>query len=270
MPGQHPALLKAGVAGLAWIVISQCAPPKDVDYDAPDASQAPDAPVYIKVDPPAGKENVDRRHVFRITFDKHLNSRTLTPGRLSLSSGMAGRWTLSYYDPVHKQLVAWPAGPMLRQSTWILTLNKGIDGLNGLPVYPGELTWFRTGDDAVAETAFKIRSYETEVKPIFQKHCISCHGGGGEAISGLRLDSESHILETAINEPAIGWQDWTRIVPTRPGESYLLMKIVGDENLPGKTMPRSLDAAEATPLTTVEKDILMEWIAGGTPFFDPE
>ena len=270
----HPARPMAGVAFAAFLTITSCAPPKNVDYNAPDASADPDAPVPIEVDPSSGQENVNRLKVIRVTFDKHLNSRTLEQGSLSLYSGtpgktVVGRWMVSFYDPIHKQLVAWPAGPMLRQSTWVIKLNKGIEGMNGSPVHPVELGWFRTGDDAILETAFKIRSFEREVRPIFEKYCVSCHGGSGATIAGLDLESAEGIQETALNEPASGWQDWFRITPTLPGESYLLFKIIGDENLPGETMPRSFGDEKPTRLSIKEQEVIMEWIAAGVPLSDP-
>lgn len=263
------ARLSAGVTCLILSLLVSCAPPKEVDYAEPDAGPDPNAPVPVAVDPAEGDEGVNRYKVFRITFDQHLNSRSLRQGRITLRSGeAASRWLVSYYNPVHKHLVTWPAGPMLPECTWVLSLERGIEGLNGASVYPVELAWFRTGKEATVETPFKIRSFDGEVAPIFDTHCVTCHGGIGEAIAGLKLDNAENIKETALNEPAAGWPDWTLIEPTRPGQSYLLYKVVGDENLPGQTMPRSLGDETPTSLTTEEKEIIAEWIAGGAAFFD--
>ncbi len=269
MVALRPAFLLAVVTYTTCVLLSSCTPPKDIDYRAPDASADPDAPVPVAVEPEEGAEDVNRLKVMRITFDQHLDARSMRQ-RLSLRSGETGRWLVSYYDPIQMQLVAWPASPLLRQATWVLSVNQGIDGMNGSPVYPEELTWFRTGDEVTLETPFKIRSFEKEVMPIFEQHCISCHGGGGASIAGLDLASAEGVRETALNENAGGWPEWKLIEPTRPGESYLLFKLIGDDDIPGETMPRSMDENKPPPLSALEKEIILDWIASGASFFDPQ
>ena len=56
--------------------------------------------------------------------------------------------------------------------------------------------------------------FETEIQPIFEKHCTSCHGPEKQK-SGLRLDSRKSALAGGeSNKPAI--------VPMKTGESRLV------------------------------------------------
>jgi hypothetical protein len=262
-------VLKA-VTATAVALLTGCAPPKTPDYDAPDAAPPADAPYVVSVSPKTGAENVNRRPVFRINFDRRIDARTIETRSLTLYSGTVGRWLTSYYDPFENQLIVWPAGYLLRQSTWVMKLRSGISDMDGLPVAPGVLTSFRTGDDADFETPYHIRSFKDDILPIFENRCTSCHGGT-EAIAGLRLDTEEGISETALSQPSQGRQDWDLIVPTRPGLSYFLYKLSQDKTMPGMPMPRALDDEEtAMPLSKEEKQALVDWIAVGAVFFDPE
>ncbi len=236
------------------------------------ADAAPEylGPYPTAVDPDAGAEGVFIDKVVRVTFNDHLDAHLFAQNRFSLTSGKVSKWLLTYWDPVHKQLVAWPSSNMRRSATWIFALQPGLLGLDGEMVAPGEVTRFRTGAETGDNTPFVTRSFTEEVTPIFQTRCAAaCHSGAQGSIADLRLDSSAGISETAINVPADGWPDWKRIVPARPGQSYLLFKLIGDPRISGQQMPRSFDASPATPLTPPQLEIISDWIASGAPFFDP-
>ncbi len=266
MHRRRPVKLTAAVALLAWIF--SCAAPKEVDYLAPDAAPAPEAPVPVSVTPENGAEDVFRKPVVRVIFDRQIDARTLSSGKLDFDSGPLGKWTLSYYNPIKRELVVWTSSTLLRQTTWTFRIDDGLLGLNGFPVHPQILTTFRTGDSKGSDEPFTPRSYESEVLPVLKQHCVSCHGGDN-AIAGLKLDTIENIEETALETPATAWQNWHRIVPGRPGESFLLLKLSDYEDLPGLEMPRAKSDAPPSTLTDEEKTALVEWIAGGASFFDP-
>jgi hypothetical protein len=152
----------------------------------------------------------------------------------------------------------------------VFTLNKGLTDTAGIPVTPGVVTSFRTGDDLIYETPYHVRSYKEDIAPIFEIHCTSCHGGE-EPIAGLRLDSEDAIATTAVSRPSNGRPSWNLVTPTQPGLSYLLYKLIDDGSTPGMMMPRSLDDNDLpAPLSNEEKEALVDWITTGAVFFDPE
>ena len=110
-------------------------------------------------------------------------------------------------------------------------------------------------------------TYEQHIAPIFDARCSGCHGADG--IADLRLDSAEGVAGTALGIPSTGWPEWNRITTSRPGESYLLYKIIGDERISGLPMPRSWDEHDpAPPLTADEQEAISDWIASGTAFFD--
>ena len=257
----------AAVAILVWL--TSCAPPKEEDYLKPDAAPAPEAPVPISVTPVDGSVDAFRKPVVRIKFDRQLDARTITQSRLDFVSGSLGKWTLSFYNPVNRELVVWTSSSLFRQTTWFFRIEMGVLGMNGYPVHPAVMTTFRTGDDKGDEQPFVPRSFEKEVFPILKNHCTSCHGGSDKGVAGLKLDSKEHIEQTALGIAASGWRDWKRIVPTRPGLSFLLFKISDYEYIPGQKMPRGIDEKPATTLTMEEKMAIAEWIAQGANFFDP-
>jgi len=86
-----------------------------------------------------------------------------------------------------------------------------------------------------------------DVEPIFQQHCIDCHGPD-EQESQFRLDRLSTMLAGGNSgEPAV--------VPGEPGKSFLLKLIHRKE--PGMEMPPD------DPLSSHEIDRIERWIAGG-------
>ncbi len=255
---------------IAVYLLTGCAPPTTPDYDAPDASAPEDEPKIISVVPKPGSEEVNRRPIIRITFDRQLDARTVQNHTMRLYTGPTGMWLHSYYDPFKKQIIAWPAGYLLRKCTWVLELKKGLLSTSEIPVFPKVATSFRTGDEIIVETPYKIRYFKSDILPIFEKHCTSCHGGQN-AVAGIKLDNEDNISSTAIGKPSTGRPDWDLIVPTRPGLSYLLYKLIDDDAIPGLTMPRNFEKDSPTDLLSAEeKQSLLDWIAAGAVFFDPE
>jgi hypothetical protein len=256
---------------VAILLGTACAPPpKEIDYNNPDAGEHPEAPKIVSITPEDGSEGVNLRPIFKLRFDRHIDAKSLSTFRFDLSSGNLGRWLLTVYDPTQKEVLVWPGGYLLPESTWVFSINPGLFSLTGAPVHPDVAVTFRTGKDAVYETPFRNRSYLSDIVPIFEKHCSSCHGGAGEGIAALKLDTKKNILETAIAVPATGRQEWQRIAPTRPGESYLLYKLTNDALISGLRMPRTLGSGKAPPpLSSDEKAALFDWIATGAQFVDP-
>ncbi len=88
--------------------------------------------------------------------------------------------------------------------------------------------------------------FETKVRPVLVDVCFKCHGGD-KTSGGLRVDSREGLLKGGDSGPAI--------VPSKPGESFLLTAIRHEDNdskmPPDKKLPdETIAAFEA-------------WIAGG-------
>lgn len=86
-------------------------------------------------------------------------------------------------------------------------------------------------------------SFERDIRPILKVHCFDCHGGA-ETKGGLDLRLRRLMVR--------GGDSGAAIVPNKPEESYLLMRLEAGEMPPGdnKVSPREIE-------------VLRRWIAGG-------
>ncbi len=90
--------------------------------------------------------------------------------------------------------------------------------------------------------------YNTQVKPIFNKKCITCHGGVKQKAGFSLLFREEALGNTESGKPAI--------IPGKPDESELIRRISADD--PEERMPYKHE-----PLSKEEIDVLTQWIKQG-------
>lgn len=95
-----------------------------------------------------------------------------------------------------------------------------------------------------------------DVRPIFQRHCYSCHGPEKQK-SGFRLDVKSRALQGGENYGPL-------IDASNPGSSPLLEWIKHED--PQQRMPPP--GASTVPLDDSEIAILERWIQAGAPWPD--
>ncbi|MEL6355494.1 MAG: PSD1 and planctomycete cytochrome C domain-containing protein [Bacteroidota bacterium] len=96
--------------------------------------------------------------------------------------------------------------------------------------------------------------FNTEVRPILNRNCLSCHGGVKKNGGISFLFREEAIVEGKSGKPCI--------VPGRPGQSELIARLTTDH--PSKRMPLDGD-----PLSNEEIDVLRRWIATGAKWENP-
>jgi hypothetical protein len=111
-----------------------------------------------------------------------------------------------------------------------------------LLILVGGLIWYFSG-------AFEEKiDYNTQVKPIFNTKCISCHGG-------VKAKSDFSLLfrEDALKSAKSGTYP---IVPGKPGESEMIRRITEKDE--EERMPYKHE-----PLTKEEISILKKWIKQG-------
>lgn len=96
-------------------------------------------------------------------------------------------------------------------------------------------------------------TYAGDIKPIFEKSCIKCHGPEKQK-GKLRLDS----LESALK----GGEDGKVIEPGKSAESILVANIahVGDED---EYMPPPDNKDKIPPLTKEQVGLIRAWIDQG-------
>jgi hypothetical protein len=95
--------------------------------------------------------------------------------------------------------------------------------------------------------------FNTEVKPIFNNKCISCHGGVKRKAGFSVLFRSEALANTESGKPAI--------IPGKPDQSELIRRI--SLNDPEERMPYKHE-----PLSTKEIDILRQWIRQGAEWGD--
>jgi len=94
-------------------------------------------------------------------------------------------------------------------------------------------------------------SLPSDVQPIFDSRCVTCHGGSG----GLFLTS-GQAYSNLVNEPS-GYNDLERVVPGKPDSSVLYLKVIGDDEV-GDRMPQNQQ-----PLNDLQLAQIKFWILQG-------
>lgn len=96
-------------------------------------------------------------------------------------------------------------------------------------------------------------SYAQDIKPIFDKSCVSCHGPE-KAKAKLRLDSLAAVLK--------GGEDGKVVEPGKSAASVLIHNIahLGD---PDDYMPPPKNKAGIAPLTSQQIGLIRAWIDQG-------
>ncbi|MBI1227251.1 MAG: DUF1553 domain-containing protein [Bacteroidetes bacterium] len=93
--------------------------------------------------------------------------------------------------------------------------------------------------------------YNAEVKPILNKHCLSCHGGVRKKEGFSLLTREDALAPTDSGKPAI--------VPGHPDQSEFIRRLTLAD--PEERMPYGKE-----PLTKEEIAILTKWVKAGLPW----
>ena len=101
----------------------------------------------------------------------------------------------------------------------------------------------------ITESLFGQVDYSTQIQPIFDDNCISCHIDGGAYFGGLDLSSYSLVME--------GGSSGNTIVPFDHSSSELFNRITLDEG-DYEFMPQN-----GTSLSQSEIDLIAQWIDEG-------
>jgi len=101
----------------------------------------------------------------------------------------------------------------------------------------------------IISNLFSQVDYSTQIQPIFDNNCISCHIDGGAYFGGLDLSSYPLVME--------GGSSGNTIVPFDHSSSELFNRITLDES-DNEFMPQY-----GTPLSQSEIDLIAQWIDEG-------
>ena len=160
-------------------------------------------------------------------------------------------------DSVQDMLAGGKSGPalMLGSSDRSLLISKLVSGAmppGDVNLSQEEIRAIRLWIDAqAAHTGGRLYT-EKDVLPIFQMHCVNCHGKAKQE-AGLDLRTRADRLRGGESGPAL--------VPGDPERSLLFSRIISQEMPP-------LD--EIRPPTTAEVEVLRQWILAGARVDPPE
>src|SRR5262245_56803418 len=104
-----------------------------------------------------------------------------------------------------------------------------------------------TVSGALAEEPARPLQFERDVRPIFERQCLECHGDG-KARGGLRLGTAGLVREGGVSGRAV--------IPGDAKRSYLMQCLRGEGGEDG--MP-----PEGDPLTVEQMAVIERWIAEG-------
>lgn len=90
--------------------------------------------------------------------------------------------------------------------------------------------------------------YEPHIRPIFEQHCVSCHGFWFPKAS-LRLDSRKSIMKGGRSGPAV--------VPGAPEKGWLVRSLDAEPGSKERMPP------EGPGLSAREQRLILDWIAQG-------
>ncbi len=103
-------------------------------------------------------------------------------------------------------------------------------------------------------------SFSTDIQPIFNANCTTCHRAGGLAdISGIALrlvEGVSYAL--LVDQPSSQQADLTLVVPGDSDASLLFLKVRSGAPPVGSTMPLF-----GTPLSSANLGLIRDWIDQG-------
>jgi hypothetical protein len=101
--------------------------------------------------------------------------------------------------------------------------------------------------------------FKTEIAPTLANGCATCHLTGAEAGNTTLIPARA--IESLVGVPAKGAPGLVRVVPGRPDESYLIMKLEGTHVASGGTGAQMPFGAPPLPPEKIAK--FRQWIAEG-------
>src|SRR5947209_15705739 len=99
-----------------------------------------------------------------------------------------------------------------------------------------------------AATAEQAAFFKSQVRPILEAHCFSCHGGEAKVKGGLRLTSRADVLKGGKTGPVVSLD--------KPDASVLLDAI----------NHRDLKMPPKGKLPRAQIDVLTRWVKMGVPW----
>jgi mono/diheme cytochrome c family protein len=117
----------------------------------------------------------------------------------------------------------------------------------------------QTSPDVAQQPVQTASFYQSDIAPLLTSSCASCHLTGAEAGNMSLVPGKA--IAALVGVKAVGAPSLTRIVPGKPDESYVIMKLEGthiENGGAGAKMPFG-----APPLSPDKIAKLRKWISEG-------
>lgn len=115
------------------------------------------------------------------------------------------------------------------------------------------------GGEAASSASAEPSLFASQIAPILQGSCATCHLTGQEAGNMSLVPGKA--IASLVNVKSTEVATLTRVVPGDPDNSYLIMKLEGTQDQHGGMGARM--PFGAPPLTQDKIDIFRKWIAEG-------
>jgi len=99
-------------------------------------------------------------------------------------------------------------------------------------------------------------TFDSDIKPIFEKSCYKCHGPDVEKPKGkFRVDTKAAVLK--------GGEDGVMVTPGDAAKSYLLAQVAQITAEEDDYMPPKGNKAKIPPLTKDQVGLIRAWVEQG-------
>lgn len=210
-----------------------------------DTTPGTTAPAVSSTIPSSGATGVSANSSITATFSENMDSSTITGTTFTLKDSSNNPVTASVsYDSGTKTATLDPLSDLSVGVTYTATITSDVKNSIGTPV-SANYEWNFTTDTV---------SFASNIQPIFNSYCISCHQTGG-AYSFLPLTngvSFNNLVNKTSTQPSGG----TLVIPGNYSDSVLYKRISG--NSAGTQMPKG-----ASTLATTDQNLIKTWIDEG-------
>lgn len=231
------------------------APPTDQDGEPiPQPEPLDDWLRVVEVAPPS---SISTRPTIEVRFNAYLDPSTVDSySTLVLRSGGIGASSQIDYRMARKTLRLRPRTDLVAELRYTLRVTPGLRSVTGAPLFPNTAAPERFTDETLAPSPALERAPVrwSDIQPIFERSCNSCHGDPRWQLPTLEPDALRRTRSTQIDAPLV--------LPFEPARSYLMHKILPDYPRRRFTV-QPPPYSDAPPLSLDEIERIEDWIAQG-------
>jgi len=213
----------------------------------------------IGSDPRPGQLEVYRNTLITLFFSTNPRVDSVNTVNVRLFSGLievAGRLKV---DLLQHSIQFTPISDLRPNLRYQIYLKSDLDSVNGAKLDRSLILSFTTGSnrrEGDLQPRGTIKS--GDMQPLWDKYCTGkCHNAQSPK-AGLDRSSPIAAIRTLKEIPSMEWEGMLRVYPGDHARSYLMRKVIGEEELMGFSMP-----PELPKLSLQELRQIANWIDDG-------